>query len=42
MGEISQEAKIKGTAQNLKGADYVVTGDVTEFGRKETGDLRST
>jgi len=38
MGEISQEAAIKGTAQKLKGADYVVTGDVTEFGRKETGD----
>lgn len=38
MGEIGQEAKIKGTAQNLKGADYVVTGDVTEFGRKEVGD----
>ena len=38
MGEISQEAKIKGTVQKLKGADYVVTGDVTEFGRKETGD----
>lgn len=38
MGEISQEAKIKGTAQKLKGADYVVTGDVTEFGRKEVGD----
>ncbi len=34
MGEISQEAAIKGTAQKLKGADYVVTGDVTEFGRK--------
>jgi curli biogenesis system outer membrane secretion channel CsgG len=32
MGEISQEAAIKGTAQKLKGADYVVTGDVTEFG----------
>lgn len=38
MGEISQEAAIKGTVQKLKGADYVVTGDVTEFGRKETGD----
>ena len=24
--------------QKLKGADYVVTGDVTEFGRKEVGD----
>lgn len=38
MSEIGQEAKIKGTAQALKGADYVVTGDVTEFGRKEVGD----
>ena len=25
-------------AQKLKGADFVVTGDVTEFGRKEVGD----
>ena len=38
MPEIGQEAKIKGSAQKLKGADYVVTGDVTEFGRKEVGD----
>lgn len=38
MGEIQQEAAIKGQAQRLKGADYVVTGDVTEFGRKEVGD----
>jgi curli biogenesis system outer membrane secretion channel CsgG len=38
MGEMQQEAAIKGQAQRLKGADYVVTGDVTEFGRKETGD----
>ena len=38
MAEIQQEAKIQGAAQQLKGADYVVTGDVTEFGRKETGD----
>ena len=38
MGEIQQEATIKGMAQKLKGADFVVTGDVTEFGRKETGD----
>lgn len=38
MGEIGQEAKIKGATQQLKGADYVVTGDVTEFGRKEVGD----
>ncbi|QXI31487.1 CsgG/HfaB family protein [Pseudomonas vanderleydeniana] len=38
MAEIQQEATIKSQAQKLKGADYVVTGDVTEFGRKETGD----
>lgn len=38
MSEIGQEAKIKGSTQALKGADYVVTGDVTEFGRKEVGD----
>ena len=36
--EMKQEASIKGTTQTLKGADYVVTGDVTEFGRKEVGD----
>ena len=38
MQEAKQEASIKGTAQRLKGANYVVTGDVTEFGRKEVGD----
>lgn len=38
MAEIKQEAAIQGTAQQLKGADFVVTGDVTEFGRKEVGD----
>lgn len=32
------ESALKGEAQTLKGAHYVVTGDVTEFGRKETGD----
>ncbi|HHX33765.1 MAG TPA: hypothetical protein GX719_00645 [Gammaproteobacteria bacterium] len=38
MGEIQAEAKIKGQQQQLKGANYVITGDVTEFGRKEVGD----
>jgi curli biogenesis system outer membrane secretion channel CsgG len=38
MSEIQQEAAIKKQTQQLKGADYVVTGDVTEFGRKEVGD----
>lgn len=38
LNELSMEAGLKGQAQQLKGADYVVTGDVTEFGRKEVGD----
>jgi curli biogenesis system outer membrane secretion channel CsgG len=38
MGEIKQEAEFKKQIQNIKGADYVVTGDVTEFGRKDVGD----
>lgn len=38
LAETQFEAGIQGTAQQLKGADYVVTGDVTEFGRKEVGD----
>lgn len=38
LAETRFEAGIQGTAQQLKGADYVVTGDVTEFGRKEVGD----
>lgn len=38
MTESQQEAKIKNQAQNLKGADFLITGDVTEFGRKEVGD----
>lgn len=38
MAETSQEAKLQGTAQTLRGASYVVTGDITEFGRKDVGD----
>ncbi len=38
LAEIKQEAAFKGAAQQIKGASYVVTGDVTEFGRKEVGD----
>lgn len=38
MAETSQEAKIHGTVQQLKAGRFVVTGDVTEFGRKEVGD----
>lgn len=38
MSEIKQEAALKKQNQNIQGADYVVTGDVTEFGRKDVGD----
>ena len=40
MEEIAPEASIKGQQQNLKGADFTVTGDVAEFGRKEIGDVQ--
>lgn len=36
--ELKQEADFKRQSQSIKGADFVVTGDVTEFGRKEVGD----
>lgn len=35
---LSAEAGLTGTQQSLKGARYVITGDVTEFGRKAIGD----
>ncbi|MSN96688.1 hypothetical protein F1B92_05860 [Campylobacter sp. FMV-PI01] len=35
---IKQESDISKKAQNLKGARYVITGDVVEFGRKTHGD----
>jgi curli biogenesis system outer membrane secretion channel CsgG len=38
MAEIAKEAQISGDAQQLTGAGYVLTGQVTEFGRRETGD----
>lgn len=40
MEEIAQEAKITGKQQALKGADFAITGDVVEFGRKEVGDTQ--
>ncbi|WP_082308516.1 MULTISPECIES: CsgG/HfaB family protein [unclassified Achromobacter] len=36
--EIKQEASFNKEANRIKGARYVVTGDVTAFGRKVTGD----
>ena len=38
MEENKREAALTGTEQKLKGAAFTITGDVTEFGRKETGD----
>jgi curli biogenesis system outer membrane secretion channel CsgG len=38
MTEIKEEAALQKKAQILKGAEYVVTGDVSEFGRKVVGD----
>lgn len=35
---LQQEASIKNQKLNLKGANYVVTGAVAEFGRKDVGD----
>jgi curli biogenesis system outer membrane secretion channel CsgG len=36
--ETAQEAAFSSKARQIKGARYVVTGDVTAFGRKVTGD----
>ena len=38
LAEIAQEAKFKSQAQAIRGADFVVTGDISEFGRKDVGD----
>lgn len=38
LAELSQEAGFKKQVQRIRGADYIITGDVTEFGRKEVGD----
>ncbi len=38
MEQIAEEARLSGTSQALEGAQVAVGGDVTEFGRKTTGD----
>ncbi len=38
LAEASQEAKFQGATQAIRGASYVITGDISEFGRKEVGD----
>ena len=38
MAESEREARLAGQQQKLSGAQILITGDVVEFGRKETGD----
>ena len=38
LAEARQEAGFKGSTVAVKGASYLITGDVSEFGRKEVGD----
>ncbi|MEY4980173.1 MAG: hypothetical protein RLZZ352_2443 [Pseudomonadota bacterium] len=40
LNESGQEAKLQGASQAIRGASYVVTGDISEFGRKEVGDMQ--
>ncbi|HYC00554.1 MAG TPA: CsgG/HfaB family protein [Candidatus Limnocylindrales bacterium] len=41
MDEIAFEADVSGRRQQLTGAEVAVTGDVTEFGRRNTGDVQA-
>jgi curli biogenesis system outer membrane secretion channel CsgG len=38
LAETRQEAQFKSQAQAIRGADFVITGDISEFGRKDVGD----
>ena len=38
MAMLASESNLTGNKQNISGAKYVITGDVTEFGRKAVGD----
>lgn len=38
LAETKQEAQFQAKSQSIKGADYVITGDISEFGRKDVGD----
>jgi len=38
MEENAREANLSGKVQKLSGAQFIITGDVVDFGRKETGD----
>lgn len=38
LNEAALEAGFSGQVQNIKGAEYLITGDVSEFGRRNVGD----
>lgn len=38
MRSLKRESNLRGETQNLKGAQITISGDVTEFGRRTTGD----
>lgn len=38
LAESKQEAQFRAKEQVIKGGDYIVTGDISAFGRKEVGD----
>lgn len=38
LAETRQEAQFRSQSQTIRGADFVVTGDISEFGRKDVGD----
>jgi curli biogenesis system outer membrane secretion channel CsgG len=38
LAEGRQEAGFQAKAQSIRGAEYLVTGDISEFGRKDVGD----
>ena len=40
MAEANHEAKFQGAAQTIRGASFIVTGDISEFGRKDVGDVQ--
>ena len=40
MRGLANEAGLAGKTQALQGAEFMITGDVVEFGRKETGDMQ--
>jgi curli biogenesis system outer membrane secretion channel CsgG len=41
LAQTGKEAGYAGKTQKIKGASYVLSGEVAEFGRKETGDIQA-